>query len=132
MGHGVFVGTKKNGEWAILRYSQDDSKNKQQPRQMRGSLRSAAHDETVSGFGRDDGVMGLVEEGTRLLLDAGDVADGAAGGAGGEGGVGLQGLRDFAGAGCGLPCGGALRLGRFTLRLGIYSIGVGDAAGFHG
>ena len=42
-----------------------------------------------------------------LLLDAGDVADGAAGGAGGEGGVGLEGLRDLAGAGCGLPCGGA-------------------------
>jgi hypothetical protein len=50
-----------------------------------------------------------------LLLDAGDVADGAAGGAGGEGGVGLEGLRDFAGAGGGLPCGGALRLLCYTL-----------------
>ena len=67
-----------------------------------------------------------------LLLDAGDVADGAAGGAGGEGGVGLEGLGDLAGAGCGLPCGGALRLGRFTLRLCIYNIGLGSATGFHG
>jgi hypothetical protein len=63
------------------------------------------------------------------LLDAGNVADGAAGGAGGEGGVGLEGLRDFAGAVGGLPCGGALRLGRFTLRLRSYSIGVGGATG---
>ena len=27
---------------------------------MRGFLRCAAHDETVSGFGRDDAVFGLV------------------------------------------------------------------------
>jgi hypothetical protein len=55
----------KESDAKSLSPAQDDSKNKQQPRQMRGSLRSATHDETVSGFGRDDGVLGFVEEDSR-------------------------------------------------------------------